>query len=192
MPNEQFFHGQFAKILGKCQAVMAIIFLSFLVGMDLFFPTSYRIQAVIHGISAIAAVLCGTYLTHRVYPLMRGVHMNFISLKRWMLLAAILNFAGAVSGNWIYMRYRGQDGPRDWILGQAPVFHNVMMEFKEFISLFPFPLMIAASFIVFYYGEDIHERRDLTQLIGVMILLSWMFLMVGLSAGLVLAKLRFV
>jgi len=192
MPNEQFFYGQFAKLLARTQVAIALILLFFIVTMDFFYPTNYRLQAGVHGLSAIAALVCGTYLTHRTYPLVRGVHIHFYSLRTLVLCTTILNLAGAVSGNWIYMRYRGQDGPRDWILGQVPAFHNVMMEFKEFISLFPFPLMLAASFLLFYYGEGIHKRRDLTQLVGVIILLSWTFLMIGFSTGLVLAKLRFV
>lgn len=192
MTNEQFFHGQFSRFLVRIQVSLALFLLFFIVGMDFFYPTNYRLQAGVHGLSAIAALICGTYLTHRAYPLVRGVKIHFNSLRAWVLGATMLNLAGAISGNWIYMRYRGQDGPRDWILGQVPVFHNVMMEFKEFISLFPFPLMLAASFILFYYGDKFHQRRDLTQFVGVMILLSWTFLMIGFSTGLVLAKLRFV
>ncbi len=192
MTNEQFFHGQFAKLLVRVQAAIALALLFFIVGMDFFYPTSYRLQAGVHGLSAIAALVCGTYLTHRAYPLVRGVHIHFRSLRDWVLGATLLNLAGAISGNWIYMRYRGQDGPRDWILKQVPDFHNVMMEFKEFISLFPFPLMLAASFILLYYGEKVYQRRDLAQFVGVMILLSWTCLMIGFSTGLVLAKLRFV
>jgi len=74
----------------------------------------------------------------------------------------------------------------------VPAFHNYMMEFKEFISLFPFPLMLAATFILFYYDDAIRARRDLTQLVGILILLAWLFLLLGFVAGLVLAKLRFV
>lgn len=192
MPSEQFLHGQFAKFLVRVQAAFALTLLIFLVGMDFFFPTNYRLQAGVHGMSAIAALMVGTYLTHRAYPLVRGVRINFKSLRWWVLGATAANLLGAISGNWIYMRYRGQDGPRDWILGQVPAFHNVMMEFKEFISLFPFPLMLATTFVLFYYGDGLQQRRDLTQFVGVTILISWVLLMTGFVAGLGLAKLRFV
>jgi hypothetical protein len=46
--------------------------------------------------------------------------------------------------------------------------------------------------MLFYYGEAIRTRRDLTQLVGILILLAWLFLLMGFVAGLVLAKLRFV
>jgi hypothetical protein len=192
MPTEQFLHGQFAKLLVRLQVGFALTLLVFLVSMDFFFPTDYRVQAGVHGISAILALIVGTFLTHRAYPLIRGVRIDFESLRWWVLGATLANLAGAISGNWIYMRYRGQDGPRDWILGQVPAFHNVMMEFKEFISLFPFPLMVSATFLLFYYGDGIQRRRDLTQFVGVTILISWVLLMTGFVTGLGLAKLRFV
>lgn len=192
MPTDQYLQGQLAKFLVRTQAITALCILLALAGLDFFFPTNYHLQAGIHGISSISALVLGTYLTHRAYALIRGVHINFHSLRYWLLGATAINFLGALSGNWIYMRYRGQDGPKDWILANVPAFHNYLMEFKEFVSLFPFPLMLAGSFILFYYGDAIHERRDLTQLVGILILLAWLFLLLGFVAGLTLAKLRFV
>lgn len=114
------------------------------------------------------------------------------SLRRWVLAATLLNLAGAISGNWIYMRYRGQDGPRDWILARVPAIHNVLMEIKEFVSLFPFPLMLSATALLYYYGLPMQTRRDLCRFVGITILVSWSFLLLGFVVGLVLAKLRFV
>ncbi|NOT84237.1 MAG: hypothetical protein HOP02_05500 [Methylococcaceae bacterium] len=192
MSTEQYLHGNLAKILVRTQAILALLILLLLAGLDFFFPTNYSLQAGLHGVSAISAIVAGTYLTHRAYALIRGVHVNFKSLRYWVLGSTALNFLGAVSGNWIYMRYRGENGPRDWILKNAPDFHNYMMEFKEFVTLFPFPLMAAVTFILFYYGDDIHVRRDLTQFVGITILVSWLFLLIGFVTGLVLAKLHFV
>jgi hypothetical protein len=90
------------------------------------------------------------------------------------------------------MRYRGEGGAKDWILAHTPTFHNVMMEFKEFISLFPFPLMLAVTFILFYYGDAIAEQREVLNFIGILILIAWLFLLLGFVAGLTLAKLHFV
>jgi len=192
MTEESFFYGHISKYLARTQAGLALTLLIALSGLDFFFPTNYSLQAGVHGISAIAAVVFSTLLTHRIYPLIRGIHINFDSLRHWVMIATVLNFLGAVSGNWIYSRYRGQDGPRDWILANVPNFHNILMEYKEFVSLFPFPLMLATSFILFYYRTVIPERRDLTLFVGIMIFLAWFFLAMGFVAGLVLAKLRFV
>jgi len=192
MSTEHALPDNWTKILIRTQAGLALLILLGLAGLDFFFPSSYRLQAGVHGMSSISALVVGTFLTHRAYPLIRGMHCHIDSLSRWVLASAALNFLGVVSGNWIYMRYRGQDGPRDWILANVPTFHNVMMEFKEFITLFPFALMVSAAFMMFYYGKAIHVRRDISQFVGIIILVSWLFLMLGFVAGLVLAKLRFV
>ena len=185
-------HDNFTRVLIRIQAITALLLLLGLSGLDLLFPSDYSLKAGIHGISAILAIVVGTFLTHRAYPLIKGMKVNLENLRRWLLAATVLNLLGAISGNWIYMRYRGQDGPRDWILAHVPAFHNVLMEFKEFVSLFPFPLMLSATFMLYYYGMSIQIRKDLCKFVGITIWVSWLFLTLGFVAGLVLAKLRFV
>lgn len=192
MNEESHYYGHFSKYLARVQATLALVLLLGLCGFDFFFPTAYHLQAGIHGVSAITAVVFTTLLTHRVYPLIRGAKINFDSLRLWAMTATGLNLLGAISGNWIYMRYRGQGGPRDWILEHVPNFHNGLMEFKEFVTLFPFPLMLATTFILFYYKAVMQFRRDLALFVGISIVVSWFFLAFGFVAGLVLAKLRFV
>ncbi|SJM91186.1 conserved membrane hypothetical protein [Crenothrix polyspora] len=183
---------QLTKFLIRFQAICALVLLLMVSGLDFFFPTQYALKAAVHGISAISALVVGTFITHRAYFLLRGARTNYKSLRKWTAAATLLNFLGAVSGNWIYMRYRGQDGPRDWILKNVPDFHNVLMEFKEFVSLFPFPLMVVATFTLFYYKDHIHLRHDMKQFIAIIMMTSWFFLMLGFVSGLILAKLRFV
>lgn len=182
----------FSKIIIRTQVGIAAALLVLLPAANFFYPTAYSLKAGIHGVSAISALFIGTYLTHRAIPLIKGMRVHLESLRHWLLAATLLNLAGAISGNWIYMRYRGQDGPRDWILDKVPHFHNVLMEFKEFVSLFPFPLMLAATFMLYYYDLPHPLRKDITRFVGIMILISWSFLMLGFVAGLILAKLRFV
>lgn len=185
-------HHTLSKTLVRTQTCLALFALLWLGGFNFFFPSKFNVQAGLHGISTILAVVTGTFLTHRAYHLIRGVHINFHSLRYWAVTATLFNLLGAASGNWMYMRYRGEGGAKEWILANVPSFHNIMMEFKEFISLFPFPLMLAVSFILFYYGDDIAERRDLLNFIGLLILTAWLFLLLGFVAGLTLAKLHFV
>ncbi len=183
---------QLTKTLIRFQAICALALLVMISGLDLFFPTQYALQAAVHGISTISALVVSTYMTHRAYFLLRGATVNYKSLRKWTLGSTTLNLLGAISGNWIYMRYRGQDGPKEWIMQNAPEFHKVLMEFKEFVSLFPFPLMVVACFALFYYKDGIHFRHDIKQFIAIIIMASWFFLMLGFVSGLVLAKLRFV
>lgn len=192
MSAGEYLHDHFGKVVIRSQIAIALSLLLLLPIANFFYPTDYGLKAGIHGVSAILAIVIGTYLTHRAIPLIKGMHVNLKTLRHWLLAATLLNLAGAISGNWIYMRYRGQDGPRDWILEHVPNFHNVLMEFKEFVSLFPFPLMLAATFLLYYYGLPQTLRRDIARFVGITILVSWSFLMLGFVAGLVLAKLRFV
>ncbi len=192
MHTGEYIHDHFSKVVICTQVAVALTLLLLLPAANFFYPTDYSLKAGIHGVSAILAIIIGTYLTHRSIPLIKGMHVRLESLRLWVLGATLLNLAGAISGNWIYMRYRGQEGPRDWILAHVPTFHNVLMEFKEFVSLFPFPLMLVATFTLYYYGMPIQHRRDITRFVGITILISWSFLMLGFVAGLVLAKLRFV
>jgi len=192
MSAGDYLHDHFSKITIRIQAGIAAALLLLLPAANFFYPTDYSLKAGVHGVSAILAIVIGTYLTHRAIPLIKGMHVHLGSLRHWLLAATLLNLAGAISGNWIYMRYRGQDGPRDWILDKVPDFHNVLMEFKEFVSLFPFPLMLTATFVLYYYGLPQPLRRDIARFVGITILVSWSFLMLGFVAGLVLAKLRFV
>ncbi|WP_460035192.1 hypothetical protein [Methylothermus subterraneus] len=157
-----------------------------------FFPSPYQIKAAVHGLSSILALAAVTYLAHRLYPVLRGARTAWEVLPNGLLIALAANLAAALSGNWIYMRYRGEEGPRDWILANAPAFHNVLMEFKEFVSLFPCLLLTTAVFCAFYYGEQVLRRRELAQFFAVLILAAWMFALIGWVSGVTLAKLRFV
>ena len=181
----------FGKLMARLQAGAGLVLLLLIGGLDFFFPSQYRIQAGVHGISAVLSVVMGTYLTHHSHALFKGVKMDFDALRLWVLGGTALNLAGAVSGNWIYMRYRGQDGPRDWILANVPDFHNILMEYKEFVSLFPFPLMLLAAFVLFYYRRQLPLSAELQKFVGLLILLAWFFLMFGFVAGLTLTKLRY-
>ncbi len=192
MSTGNYLHDHFSKLVIRSQVAIAATLLLALPAANFFYPSAYSLKAGIHGISALLAILIGTYLTHRALPLIKGMHVNLTSLGRWLVTAALLNLGGAISGNWIYMRYRGQEGPRDWILQKVPGFHNILMEFKEFVSLFPFPLMACAAALLYYYGLSQPLRRDIARFVGITILVSWSFLLLGFVAGLVLAKLRFV
>jgi hypothetical protein len=192
MSAGDYIHDHFSKIVIRSQVGVALTLLLMLPAANFLYPTNYNLKAGIHGVTAILAIILGTYLTHRAIPLIKGMHVRVESLRLWLLAATLLNLAGAISGNWIYMRYRGQDGPRDWILGHVPGFHNVLMEFKEFVSLFPFPLMLSATAMLYFYGLPVQYRRDITRFVGITILVSWSFLMLGFVVGLILAKLRFV
>jgi hypothetical protein len=72
MTKESYFYGHFSKSLARTQAALALLLLFGLSGLDFFFPTAYSLKAGVHGLSIMSAVIFGTFMTHRVYPLIRG------------------------------------------------------------------------------------------------------------------------
>jgi hypothetical protein len=52
--------------------------------------------------------------------------------------------------------------------------------------------MLSATAMLYLYGLPVQYRRDITRFVGITILVSWSFLMLGFVVGLILAKLRFV
>jgi hypothetical protein len=50
--------------------------------------------------------------------------------------------------------------------------------------------MLTVTFILLYYGNAIATRRDILNFVGILMLLSWLFLLFGFVAGLTLAKLH--
>ena len=109
MSAGEYLHDHFSKIVIRSQVAIALTLLLFLPAANFFYPTDFSLKAGIHGVSAILAIAVGTYLTHRAIPLIKGMHVRLESLRRWVLAATLLNLAGAISGNWIYMRYRVQE-----------------------------------------------------------------------------------
>lgn len=47
------------------------------------------------------------------------------------------------------------------------------MEFKEFVTLFLSPIMLATAFILFYTVPAMPFRRDLALFVGISIMISW-------------------
>jgi hypothetical protein len=95
-----------------------------------------------------------------------------------------------ITGNWLYIAYRAPDGAMQWFLTYAPNAHYIVMEFKEFVSLFPLPLGVAASVILLRYKQDIAEQPEIRNTVAVLLTLMWLCLMVGFVFGIGLAKLR--
>ena len=42
-----------------------------------------------------------------------------------------------------------------------PEIHEVFFEFKEFIALFPIPLAVATTYVIWRYGDELIENKAL-------------------------------
>jgi hypothetical protein len=98
-------------------------------------------------------VLSTGCLDHRPLPGLAAFH------------GALQSFSGLATsndsdGDAHYIPYRANtpDSPRSYFLEHMPEVHKVFFEFKEFTALFPLPLSVAASFILWRYGRQILER----------------------------------
>ena len=155
-------------------------------------PSPFRLQAAAHGLAALLIVVSGSYLGHLAYPLARGARGAIADVTRWTKLCLTLSVLAVVSGNWVYMPYRGQNGARERLLATAPIFHKVLMEFKEFVSLFPVPILGAVCFMLWYYKDELAERKDLAMPIAALLMLNWIFVVLSMVLGLGIAKVQFV
>lgn len=98
-------------------------------------------------------------------------------------------FLAAVSGNMIYIAYRGEVGPREFFKGNFPEIHEIFFEFKEFIGLFPLPIAVAATFILWKYRNSLPVDENIRNAVGVMIAVAWTVLMIVFILGARITKL---
>ena len=77
MSAEQHIPDNFTKILIRSQVGIALLLLLLaLSASDFLFPSEYKLKAGIHGVSAILAVVVGTFLTHLALPLIKGMQVR--------------------------------------------------------------------------------------------------------------------
>ncbi|MDR3419130.1 MAG: hypothetical protein P4L83_23385 [Nevskia sp.] len=158
---------------------------------NLWHPSNFPWHATLHALSAVGMVVFGSYAGHHAIYLMRGAASRLPAIRRLSLWCVGLSALAVVSGNWAYMPYRGTGGARQRLLDTAPFFHNVLMEFKEFICLMPLPLYIGAAFLLWYYDTRAAQDQRIASVIGVLLITAWAFLIAGAIAGMSIAKVQF-
>lgn len=154
-------------------------------------PGNFPWHATLHALSAVSMVVLGGYAGHHAIYLLRGVNTRIPAIRRVSYWCAGLSALTIVSGNWAYMPYRGTGGARQRLLDAAPFFHNVLMEFKEFICLLPLPLYVGAAFLLWYYDTQAARDNRLESAIGVLLIAAWAFLILGAVSGISIAKVQF-
>lgn len=150
----------------------------------------YAIPSALHGISSLVYVIVGTVLAYLAYLLYTDRLERYHDLKVLSALAALFSFVTIVFGNWIYIYYRATGGPRGYFLENEPALHEVFFEFKEFVALLTLPLSVAAATIIAREGEHLRSRPLTRQVVAVLLLLSWVFLMLAFGLGAAITKIR--
>ncbi len=143
-----------------------------------------------HGLFATLGVLVGTIASYLGWRLFTGKIKAFSDLKILSAIATFIAAATIVFGNWIYIAYRAAGGPRAFFLKENPEIHEIFFEFKEFIALFPLPLVVAATYVIWRYGDQLIEHKSLRTWVGVVIAVAWAGLMIAYLLGAGITKLR--
>jgi hypothetical protein len=181
-----------SRDLAVTQSCVAALFFLMIPLFNLMGISSYKLSSVLHGLGATITVMISCYSLHQVYPLLRGKKGSAAKLELTLWLTNILVLATIITANWLYIGYRAPDSGQQWLLLHNPLGHMVMMEFKEFVSLFPLPLGVAAAWILRRFRDQLSEDMGIASVIAILVTLMWICLMIGFVLGIGLAKLRMV
>lgn len=147
------------------------------------------VTGALHGLGAgvlMVGLMVGlTIGLFQAYKLHRGRELSVGTMQIGSLFTTVAALATIVYGNWLYIAYRATNGPRSYFLENMPNVHEVFFEFKEFAALYTLPLAVAATFMVWYYGDQLRGRRAIRTLVAVTLVLAFAYFAVayGLGAG---------
>jgi hypothetical protein len=159
--------------------------------LNLFFGgNQLAVIGAVHGLLATLGVVVGTVAAYLGYRLFAGKLKAFSDLKILSLASTFIAAATVIFGNWIYIAYRAPSGPRAFFLANNPEIHEIFFEFKEFIALFPLPLAVATTYIIWRYGDRLVEDKSLRTWVGIAIAVAWGGLMIAYMLGAGITKLR--
>lgn len=155
-----------------------------------FGSSALAVISATHGLLATLGVIVGTVTSYLGYRLFTGKIKAFSDLKILSVISTFVAAATIVFGNWIYIAYRAPGGPRAFFMKENPAIHAVFFEFKEFIALFPLPLAVAATFVIWKYGDELIENKSLRTWVGIVFAIAWGGLVIAYLLGAGITKLR--
>ncbi len=174
--------------------VSLTVLLGFILGFsapwqDLMGENVFSSIATLHGIVATLGVIVGSAAGYLGWRLLLGHLKAYRDLRILATLSSAFAFLSILLGNWIYIAYRGPGGPREFFINQFPEIHEIFFEFKEHVALFPLPIAVAATFILWKYKEGLPNDRGLRCALGIMIAVGWTILMIAFVLGAAVTKL---
>jgi hypothetical protein len=143
-----------------------------------------------HGLLATLGVIVGSVTSYLGYRLFTGKIKAFSDLKILSVISTLIAVATVVFGNWIYIAYRAPGGPRAFFMTNNPAIHGVFFEFKEFIALFPIPLAVSATYVIWKYGDQLVENKSLRTWVGIIFAVAWGSLIIAYLLGAGITKMR--
>ena len=157
---------------------------------EFFGGSSLAIIGATHGLLATLGVVVGTVASYLGYRLFTGKIKAFSDLKILAAISTLIAAATVVFGNWIYIAYRAPGGPRAFFMENNPEIHEVFFEFKEFIALFPIPLAVATTYVIWRYGDELIENKALRTWVAIAFAVGWAGLMIAYLLGAGITKMR--
>jgi hypothetical protein len=174
--------------------IILTVFLGFVLGFsapwqELMGDSPFSSLATVHGIFATLGVIFGSAAGYLGWRLLLGHLRAYRDLRILSTISSVLAVLAIITGNWIYTAYRGPGGPREFFISTFPEIHEIFFEFKEHISLFPLPIAIAATFILWKYKDAIPFDERLRNALGAMVATAWTVLMIAFVLGAAITKL---
>ena len=177
-------------ILGVMAAVASGILLVSAPAQSLVGNSSYSLRSAFHGLFAAIFMVTVTIGVYQAFRLWAGTHIQVRELG----LGSVVNCAACLFtimfGNWIYIPYRAQGGPKAHFMETLPEIHKIFFEFKEFSALFTFPLLVAATYIIWQYKDRLTQSSSLRTATSVLLFLGFFYFLMAFGLGAAITKLR--
>ena len=152
--------------------------------------SAYSIRSAFHGLFAGVLMVTITIGMYQAFRLWTGIPINMKELGMGSVVNAAACFLTILFGNWLYIPYRAQGGPRFYFLEKAPEIHKIFFEFKEFGALFTLPLLVAATYIIWQYGEKLNANKPLRMVVALLLTLGFFYFLVAFGFGAAITKLK--
>jgi hypothetical protein len=175
-------------------AIISAGMFMFLPLVNLIHPSPWqRSIGFLHGSASLLTTIVVAYAGHLAFPLLRGSAKVLPAMRTLSFWSSLITFLGIATGNLAYMRYRADisyGGARAWLKEHSPLVQYVFMEYHEFSVLFTLPLSVAATWILWSYGDAILEKKNRPVLTATCVAMmgTMFFAMGGLVTGLGIAK----
>lgn len=152
--------------------------------------SEYSIRSAFHGLLAGIFMVTVTIGVYQAFRLWSGVQINMRELELGCVVNTAACFLTILFGNWLYIPYRAQGGPRSHFLETVPEIHKIFFEFKEFTALFTLPLLVAATYIIWRYGDRLNSNPRLRATVALLLTLGFFYFVVAFGLGAAITKLK--
>lgn len=152
--------------------------------------SEYRFRSAFHGLFAGIFMVTMTIGLYQAFKLWVGVPLNIRELGLGAVINSAACFFTILFGNWIYIPYRSQSGPRSHFLEKIPQVHQIFFEFKEFTALFTLPLLVAATYIIWVYKGKLNSNTYLRTMTALLLVLGFFYFVIAFGLGAAITKLK--